>query len=204
MFDRLVLISAACVCLVACSGADTGRPAMSSVPRPTAYPRLQLPDTATVVVTDGLPVPVRICRDAHYSVTAAENGRPPGLTVDYPSPTPVSVYFTFIPVNPANIEKTLEARRERISLNLNGAPALTTHAFGDDIEAVLVTAQTTSQTPVQLLADVDGRWIVSATSFVHDSGLSTSVYDSIRPLYDRLGQDLEQALGPLTIIKSRR
>lgn len=204
MSDRLILLTGVFLCLCCgCTSTDDSGPGPATVPRPTAYPRLDLPDTTTSVLSDGLPVAVKISKAAEYTVTPADKERPAGLTVDYPKATGASVYYTFIPVNSGNIEKVLEARRERISLNLNGAPAHTTHAFGDGIEAVIVTAQTGSQTPVQLLADVDGRWVVSATAFVHDASSAFS-YDSIRPLYDRLTDDLTSALGPLTVIRSRR
>ncbi|MDE6396290.1 MAG: hypothetical protein K2K84_03370 [Muribaculaceae bacterium] len=202
MSDRLIVLAAVVLCLSGCSSSDDTGAVSSAVPRPTAYPRLDLPDTASVVLTDGLPVHVRVSQAATCSVSSADGERPAALTVDYPPRTGASVYFTFIPVDGANIEKVLDARRERISLNLNGAPASTTHAFGDGIEAVIVTAQTGSQTPVQLLADIDGRWVVSATAFVHEPSAAFS-YDSVRPLYDRLSEDMAKALGPLTVIKSR-
>ena len=143
-----------------------------------------------VAVTDA-PTEVLINPKATYELIP---GTPAGLTVNYPPEAGAKIYFTFIrPENSEETARVMEARLERISLNLNGVPATTLHNSADDSgHAVLVVARGGTQTPVQLLADTpDG--IVSATAFIDNPGASWA-YDSIAPLIKVLSHDMAKSI----------
>lgn len=167
-----------------------------TVPLPKAWPRLDAPITADRTEVTGLPVPVSINPSAKYSVLEVN---PPGLTVDYPKHG-VSIYYTFVPVrDEESLERVLDARRERIGLNLNGREAdvyETTPSSGG--EGALIVARSVSQFPVQLLVH-QSDWIVSATAFVHNP---VTDYDSISPLVDMLEYDMRRTLPGIEFVKS--
>lgn len=141
-------------------------------------------------VLEDMPVPVAVNRQATFEV---EEINPPGLTVRYPG-VGADIYFTFVETPPGtDRQKIIEARQERISLNLNGVPARTFHTpEGEDNDGVLVVATSGTQTPVQLLVNMP-EYVVTATAFLHDPRVSMA-YDSIKPLIEVLKYDMSHAL----------
>ena len=176
--------------VAACGGEDTGRTPM---PLPVAWPRLPVSVSDSMTTLSDLPVAVRINPSATYSIVAGET---PGLTVTYPK-AGASIYYTFIsaPTDDAR-QKVLEARKERISLNLNGLPARTIHSATGN--GALIVAGSGTQTPVQLLAEVP-PYIVTATAFI-ESPVAATAYDSIRPLIGVLEHDMSRTLPGLEFI----
>lgn len=171
----------------ACSGENSSADRFD-VPLPVAYPRLPVAKADSMVLVPGLPVPVYINPECSYIILETD---PPGLTVTYPGAN-TDVFYTFINVDSdRQRERVLDGRLDRISHNLNGAPANTLHP---DENTVLVVAQTGTQTPVQLLAVKDNT-VVTATAFVHDPR-ATAAYDSIAPLFGILADDLARTLNP--------
>lgn len=178
------------------AGCSDKKPHTPTTPLPSAYPRLPLPDNDTMRTVSETPSPVNVNSTARATFTP---GDMPALTVEYPR-LGATAYWTFIPYTgtPAEI---IARRRERISLNLNGTPARTLHsAPTSDFEAVLVTAEAGSQTPVQMLA-VTPEYVITATAFLSDPRAAVA-YDSIRPLIELLDRDMQRSI-PGLIFESR-
>lgn len=173
------------LCIAAAAVSSCGDTERVAAPLPVAYPRLPVTVSDTMTLVEGTLVPVQVNPSARVAADSASHA----LTVTYPAVN-TDIYFTFIPyADDAAREKILDARRQRISLNLNGVTAATHHP-ADNV--VVVVASSGTQTPVQLLADVAGC-IVTATAFIHDPR-AASAYDSIAPLVDVLSHDLERAI----------
>lgn len=175
---------------LSCSSDNQETGSEESVPLPYAWPRLPLPETDSMKSVAGVPVDILINSAAEYDVLETY---PPGLTVRYPK-SGVEVYYTFIkPETEREREAIIDARRQRISLNLNGIPAKTIHSTdGGESSGVLVTASSGSQFPVQLLAETQG-WIVTATSFIRASEKPLP-YDSILPLIGLIEKDMKRTV----------
>lgn len=187
------MLGVACAAVATgCGHTDSDRGAR--VPLPTAWPRIDVSASDSMARVPGLPLDVLINPAATYEILETY---PPGLTVTYPRGA-ARIYYTFIETdNDADRQKVVDMRRQRISLNLNGTPAVTRHGHSPDNadgEAVLVAATSTSQTPIQLLADM-GQFVVTATAFVDTP---RARYDSIYPLYKVLEHDLSRTLPALT------
>lgn len=162
----------------------------NAVPKPRALPRMAVTHSDSMVQVTATPVKVLVNPMATYIIEDSEH---PGLTVTYPKIN-TDIYFTFIDAPTEEQKKEIIAlRQERINLNLNGIPAQTFHGTDSEgTEAVVVVAQSGSQTPVQMLA-VSPRYIVTATAFIHDPSASLN-YDSIVPVYEVVKEDLMQAI----------
>lgn len=159
-------------------------------PLPYAWPRIPVSVSDSMTEVRDFPVPVMINPEATYEIV---NNDPPGLTVSYPS-AGAKIYFTFIKATDNDGRtRIMEARKQRISLNLNGIGATTAHAENKNgATAVIVTATSGTQTPVQLLADLP-EGILTATAFI-ENPQAASAYDSISPLVSVLEHDLRHAL----------
>lgn len=159
-----------------------------SVPLPQAWPRVPIAASDSMATVADVPVEVKINPVAVYEIVEGEH---PGLTVRYPS-AGVDIYFTFIyPASAKERDEIISARKQRMALNLNGTEARTETL--DNVDGVAVVAKSVAQTPVQILADIDG-YIVTATSFVRNASNSTP-YDSIKPVYDVLEHDMKKAFS---------
>lgn len=153
----------------------------ASAPLPVAYPRVAvLPDSMVTHSAFGVDVDVNAA-----AIVTDVPGKTPGIIVDYPGLN-AKVYYTYIPTRGTDPADIINARKERISLNLNGVPARTLHSP----QGVLVIARSISSTPVQLLA-LEGNNVVSATAFLSNPGTS---FDSISPLIDMLTRDMSRTL----------
>lgn len=173
---------------VACDGGSRE----DAVPRRRAYPRVAVPDS-TYARVSGVPLVFEACRAAEARVDSG--GR--WLTLHYPA-YDTDVYVTFSPAASADaLQAALDNRRERMSLNLYGAPATTSHVASADgtFEAALVYAPGTG-TPLQFVATDGARWVVSgAASMDVEAG---APYDSVRPMVDVLHRDMVHALRTLS------
>lgn len=187
------ILGALAFATAACAGSGASD-SIASAPVPVAYPRIPVQAYDSLVAVDApIPVAVRINPEAVYTV---EETDPPGLTVSYPK-AGARLYFTFIrPGSLSDKEKIIDLRKQRISLNLNGTPARTLHSGPDtDGTAIIVTATSGTQIPVQLLGETDG-YIITATAFIDDPRAATA-YDSVAPLFRVLEHDLSKAVDNL-------
>lgn len=172
----------------ACSGSDS-----KPVPRPHAYPRLDLP-LSFYTFPDSLPLRHAINNKARVRIKS-----PQAFDIIYPT-MGVTVYCTLIPARRDSFDILWEGRLKRIDTNLAGAPTHTVESRSKEgFHGMVVVTETVSQTPVQLLAtNADRSLIYSATSFVHDR-TAPERYDSIAPMYTVLQHDLAYALSFLAV-----
>ena len=164
------------------------------LPLPKAWPRLPIEQHDSMVTVAGLPLPVNINPDATFQLI--DDGHP-GLTVSYPA-VGTKIYFTFVKTRDRKEQdQVVRIRKQRIALNLNGAPARMRHSTPDsESDATLVVARSGVQTPVQLLATV-GDYVVTATAFIDDPQAAQS-YDSISPIVRVVEHDMAHALDNVT------
>ena len=180
----------ACVLAVAALAGCSKAPD-TSVPRPRAYPRIALYDTAYRVV-EAAPV----CFEANAGAEA--ECRPGACDIRYPR-YGATVYVGVTAVRPENggIAAHIENRLQRMALNLEGVPSHHAEvAVPPGCVARLVIADGPSATPVQLLyADTVRCIVASAAAFLHDGTLrvrGAGAVDSLRPVTDALAADLRR------------
>lgn len=151
-------------------------------PRRYAYPRVEAYDTVYTRVALG---PVDILVNAGAESVSPRVG---WLNVSYPR------YGATIHLSATRTDNPAEAianRRQRISLNLGGATAVTHRFSNGDFECLVVESADAGTTPVQMLAVSDRGVIVSGTASL--SG-RTSPADSIRPIVKALSRDAVKML----------
>ena len=150
----------------------------NAVPRRYAYPRVEAIDNLTqtrkIEGTD-----ISLSRSAQLSTP-----RPDWLTAHYPS-LGATLHLTVMRFKtPASLDEALANRRQRISLNLGGATAITKNyenARGFAIEEV--TAPEGVTTPVQFIAVDASNTLVSGVFTI--DGRITPV-DSLRPVVEQI------------------
>lgn len=167
-----------------CTGKDE-RP----VPKPEAYPRIALYDTAYTVVKN-LPVVFEINDSAKFAGPRQREDGTVWLDVAYPAYHGV-LNLTFTSVGDSlRRDEVMANRVERMSLNLAGhlAEEITLESPGGFRTLILV-SRSPSLIPVQILS-VGSRWAVSgAFTFTR---LPDSA-DSVRPVIDAVTDDLIHA-----------
>lgn len=171
----------------ACGGSDSNAP----VPRPRAYPRIAVADSVFAPVA-GAAIPF----EASTAAVATLDSTGSQLTLDYPA-YGMQLYVTLtVAPDPDRVGAVIANRRERMSLNLNGAPASTTHITSQDstFEGVLLEAPGTG-TPLQFLA-TDGMNCVASGAL--STAATPAPYDSVRPIVAALRRDIVHALRTLT------
>ncbi|MDE6498344.1 MAG: hypothetical protein K2L21_06775 [Muribaculaceae bacterium] len=184
---RGAVIAILAAMLAACGGSD-GRDA---VPKPRAYPRIAVADSVFAPVP-GAAIPFEACTAAQAQVDSA--GR--WITLSYPA-YGATVYVTLSEApDQERMAAMIDNRRERMSLNLNGAPASTGHITSLDgsFEGVLLEAPGTG-TPLQFLATDGYRRLVSGVAQLSTAG--TAPHDSVRPILAALRRDIIHALKNL-------
>ena len=175
------------------TGCDDGSRS-TGVPLPKAWPRLPIEMSDSMKAVEGIPVEVFVRSSSEIQLM---HGPTPGMTVSYPG-TDAKIYFTFIPIETDEQKSfVIKNRRKRIELNLNGVSATTLHSGNG--EAVLVSASSGTQTPVQLLGSVPG-YVITATSFL-DGRDASERYDSLAPLMKVLETDLIRAVPSFRFVK---
>ncbi|MDE6099873.1 MAG: hypothetical protein K2L46_03315 [Paramuribaculum sp.] len=156
------------------------------VPRPRAFARIQLYDTATSVSPYQLPVYLRVNRSAECKLVKSS---PEGYWIDIAYPAyHATIHLTISFADDSlSREKIAANRSERMALNLgdNSATRVSLVSPGN-FRSTILTASGSSLTPVQLLS-VGQKWIVSATATLDNLPESA---DSIRPIVEALRNDL--------------
>lgn len=185
----------ASLCL-ACAKKTDNSPAM---PRPEAYPRIELPAAAYDTLNiHGLHIAVNSLAERELQPRADGNQ---WLTVDYaPAGISARLLLTLVPVTPSTVQDVVDNRAERISLNLGSAVPSVTDINPDAAPAAdapasaanlffgqLIEAPSTS-TPLQLLlTDAQSNVITAAVYFPE---LSSANRDSLAPQLEYLRTDL--------------
>lgn len=180
--------SAAAIAIAAALAATACGGSPAPTPRRHAFPRTELCDTMYNPAPEA-----PLCFYVNTEATVAPDSSGRWLTVEYPL-YEATLYITFSEADsPERLEAMLANRRERISLNLAGASATTTHiASPAGFESVLVEAPG-QPLPLQFVAtDGECRAVSGAVQMQHHAP-----YDSVRPTVDALRRDIVRALSSL-------
>lgn len=183
---RLAAIATLAALLAACS--DSGH---RSVPRPTAYPRIPVCDTATVALSSGT-------FDMRVSAAAVSREKEPGwLDIVYPS-YGVTVHLTAMSFgNTADLDRALDNRMQRMSLNFGDTPA-DTRTFTNDagIECLIAGSPDAATAPIYIIARRDGSRpaLLSAAAVFRGA---TKPVDSVYPVYKAVRDDMDKLLNSL-------
>lgn len=188
---QLTVMIAGLVLLLFSTGCRRGETA--AVPRPVAYPRIEVPE-AEYVVPDSLPL--------HFEINAgadSERRQQEGmtwLTITYPDNfADVALYCTFSPVTPATLDDVVANRTERMALNTGGADSEVTQLVSSGgFDCTMTVTRAGSATPVQFLA-ADMSMVVSGTMYINvEAGFAP---DSIAPVVDAVARDVLHSLKTL-------
>lgn len=189
-FIRLTAQAAAIAIIIAsCSGREGSNP----VPKPEAFPRIEMPDSTFTTVKAG-EVDLTVNSGAVAEVTGKENGDT-WVTLAYPQVADGGVYLTLSRADgKPDAEAVMANRRERMELNLAGASGIaTTLTSAGGWECEMLTSRTALSTPVQILA-TDGRTVLSGTLYLPLSPGTNP--DSVAPVIDAIDRDM------LTLLKN--
>lgn len=172
-----------------CSRSDSETEA---IPRPQAFPRMQLYDT--IYVSSDLPAGFEINRSAsvrHHSQDSGDSGSAP-LWIDIAYPAyGATVSCTFIPVvREDKRENVIANRLQRMSLNIGENFAEQTEMSSPGgYSTIILDTRGSSVTPLQFLSS--GReWIISGAMYFSRDSITT---DSVRPAIEAVKNDLIHA-----------
>lgn len=186
---KSALIIAVAAVVAACSN---GGQRDVAVPLPEAYPRAYVyPDSFRTVTFRGVTFDV----NAGARVDSAENG----INIVYPrygAVVYVSVHDKIKGPEAFSAEWTGRQRRIAMNLGASAGSASTDGGVREDISApyTIVRANTTVQTPVQILTgNAEKGVIISAAAFMESWSVVTP-YDSIKPVTDALERDLRHVV----------
>lgn len=146
-------------------------------PRRYAYPRIEAYDSTYRRLTVG---PVSIEVNAAAATSSPKDG---WLDIHYPR-YGATVYLSATHTD--DLSGALANRRQRISLNLGGAKAVTHNFVSGDFDCEVVESVDAGATPVQILAVSPKGLIISGSANI--SGTTTPA-DSIRPIVTALTRD---------------
>lgn len=158
MSTRFMLwfVSALTVLVASCGGRRDGREALT-VPRPVAYPRIEMPDSSYVPVVVG--VDTLLINAGARGETASRDG---GVWVDvlYDAPFSPRLALTLTDAR-GRVDEVLANRSERMALNLGGARCeMTDITTPGGWTCRMALARSVAATPIQLLA-TDGTHVLS-------------------------------------------
>ena len=170
--------------LASCAGGGT-----PSLPRPTAYPRPNLPDTAMCIVEEA---PLVFAANAQAVVTSPRAG---WFDIVYPSLGTI-IHLTFTETEDAQLEGIKENRMQRLMLN-DGEGAVDFAEFTNPAGFDIMTASAEeSATPFQFLATDNRQWVVSGAVYLSDPNAPFAL-DSIRPIVNAVRRDMVKSLNSL-------
>lgn len=172
MTKHILIISILLVGMSSCRQKDA-----DVTPRRYAYPRIEAYDSTYRRVTVG---PVSIEVNAAALTDSPKDG---WLDIRYPR-YGATIYISANRTD--DLPGALANRRQRISLNLGGARAVTHNFVSGDFDCEVVESVDAGATPVQMLAVSPNGLIISGSANI--SGTTTPA-DSIRPIVTALTHD---------------
>ncbi len=169
-----------------------------AVPRPKGYPRTA--QIGEVYVTpEGAPAGFVMNRDARLVELADSARSGEWITVEYPM-YDATVYYTFSPVTPANVDAVLENRLERLRLNFAGVPVSShpivmarNYAEADYWDGQIMTTRDKCAFPVQFILRGPDM-IVSGSLFMPSMTVNP---DSVAPAVEVIMRDIERSISGL-------
>lgn len=181
-----LLIFIAALSLAGCGNSENQR----IIPRRTAYPRPQLPDT---VLADYKDAPLHFEVNSDATTSSPKEG---WLNIRYPM-LGATVHVTFTPTTTSDIDEVRHNRMERLMLNAGDRPSNHSEFTNSEGFDILLSETDGATTPVQFLASDGERWVVSGAAYF-DNPAATSSSDSIRPMIKAIKRDLLEALKNLS------
>lgn len=179
---------AVCVAILpaACGQKEGGR----AVPRPDAWPRVNTyPPTYHNLPGVSVNFPVN---DSTSLQTTDKNE---WITVHYPR-YHANLHLTFTPTTPADIDKVIDNRVERMALNSGGNESEVTELTNPaGFKAQLLKTPRGSITPLQILAIGTNIVVSGALELINPNDLQRP--DSLAPIIDAVETDLLYALKHL-------
>lgn len=176
------------ICLLAVAIADscTEQGHGNAVPKPEGWPRLTLPDNSYTARTVG---PARLCFNSEATIGIdRKDDASWWITVTYPQFRNATLYLTLSATSPAEFEKKLGNRRERMELNAGTATTIITElTSAGNWHCELAETVTSLTTPVQLLA-TDSINILSGAFYLNLPPGSSP--DSIAPMVRAVRDDM--------------
>ena len=156
------------------------------IPRPEAYFRLEIPDTAYYPTMLG--GEIIMLNQAIDSVETVSIGKNSWLTASYPGGR-ATIYLTITEIDASNEAEVMENRTERMSLNTGGNQCYIENSrTGKGRTATLLITPTGSPTPVQLMIHAHGDKIITVAANCDEA--ATARPDSIQPVVEMLMRDL--------------
>lgn len=159
----------------------------STVPRPIAYPRIQVPDSAyNPVDVSGVTLMVNKSADVNVS----SNGKGAWIDVAYGGFATPRLYLTLTECTPGETEGVMANRHERMDLNIGGQRCeLTELTTPNGWQCELAVARGAMVTPVQILAGDRTRVLSGAlTLSLPDSLLPDPL--AVAPIVDAIARDM--------------
>lgn len=164
-----------------------GQPDNAAVPKPVAYPRVDVPDSAYVGV-DTLGVTLKVNSEADVSVAPSDNGA--WINIGYDTFGAPEVYLTLTRCGDGEVERVLANRRERMALNLGGQRhELVELTTPSGWQCEMAVARGSFTTPVQLLARNSRAVLSGAAVVVFPDSLSPDP-EALAPVVDFLVRDM--------------
>lgn len=161
-----------------------------AVPRPVAYPRIAVPDSAfTTIDADGVKLTVNENTDVNVSST--DNGA--WIDVSYGGYGSTRLYLTVTDCPDAEImDETLANRRERMILNLgSNRYTLTELSTPSGWTCAMAVARTSLTTPVQILAHNADKVLSGAFTVTLPDSVSANIDPVfIAPIVDAAERDM--------------
>lgn len=169
--------------VAACGGRGDG----PVVPRPAAYPRVEIPDSAyRRVDVGGLTLMVNSVADVR--VTPVDGGA--WVDISYPVFSSPRMYLTLTECGPGGLDGVMANRRERESLNLGGRRyELTELSTPGGWSCTMSVARGSMTTPVQILAHDDRRVLSGALMLSLPDSLASDPA-VIAPAVEAVGRDM--------------
>lgn len=161
------------------------------MPRPTAYPRIELCDT-TYIQLNALGTKLTINAGASPRITS-RGDTAVWVDVAYPG---YGATLRLTLSRPRQLPPVIANRMQRIELNTAGRPTQVTQLQGHGVEGIVVESAGSGLTPIQLLATDNATFVLSGAVEMTDTTLTGSV-EAARPIVDALRRDVTTLIQSL-------
>lgn len=186
MMRRLPLLAPLLVLMLAaaCGGGQTDS---AAVPKPVAYPRVDVPDSAYVGV-DAPGVTLRVNESADVNVSPSADGA--WVDIGYGTFGAPRVYLTLTRCGAGGMDEVMANRRERMGLNLGGQRyELVELTTPSGWQCEMAVARGSLTTPVQILAHNDRDVLSGAAVVAYPDSLPPDPV-ALAPVVDFLARDM--------------
>lgn len=189
-----IIIPAIFAVMLSCSSCGRRNADDRAVPKPDAWPRIEIP--AEIYAADTIGDVELSLNSTATKVVRSSGGEGVWIDVTYPGFGNTRLYLTVLSVNSdERLREAVENRRERMELNSGGAVTELTELVSDGgWTGELAVTRSSLTTPVQMLAH-DRRHVV--TGVFHLNLPADASADSVAPIVSAVSRDLTYALKHL-------